>query len=343
MGVDGIDGDVELGGNLLAAEALGHQHEDLLLAVAEVVVLRRHEEQLLDHGVLLQVAAELHDVEHEFHHLLVEAFAGDVLVDDLREVGELVLDVVVAFHVVVGDGLAEGFAVGEVVEHGDEVALLAAHVVAHLATVVGEVFLQHSRRLVAGALGHMVEVVLHVGQALLDVVAVAGLQMLHHQAVVDGGHLLVVGAVVVEAVYVAHRQEEILVHTALAADLLHAFLAEAQGNAETRQHQDKVVVRRYHVCHLHAAGENSPFAHSHSMLYGVRHLGFAVQKYEKKMILRECIINSSNFFACNPPLPQSATPHGHSPAPHPCRSQNRSPATHPPANTLSSPTIVGDG
>ena len=130
----------------------------------------------------------------------------------------------------------------------------------------------------ADTVGDMVQMVLQVWQPLVDIVAVRRLQMVHHQQAVDGSHLLVVRPVVVESIDIAHRQEEILVHLAIATHLLDALVAKAQRNAETGQHKYKVIVGRNHVGHLHPSREYTSFAHKINVLHILTHLGLIRQK-----------------------------------------------------------------
>ena len=141
---------------------------------------------------------------------------------------------------------------GGVAQYLIEILLLLAHMLAHLTAVVGIVFAENLAAL-AGFLGDMVEVVLQVGQALLKVVAVGGTKMLGDQTVVDAGHLLVVGAIVVESVDIANREKKMVVDATVATHLLDALLAESQRYSKPWQHKDQVVVGRNHFRHLQSA------------------------------------------------------------------------------------------
>ena len=128
-----------------------------------------------------------------------------------------------------------------------------AHMLAHLATIVGKILPQYRRRLLTHALCDVLQMVLQMRQALLYIVAVTRLQMSHHHLPIDIRHFFSIWPVIIETVDIAHRQKEIFVHPALAAHLLHAFFTKSQRNAETRQHQYQVVILGYHIGHLHPA------------------------------------------------------------------------------------------
>ena len=90
----------------------------------------------------------------------------------------------------------------------------------------------------AGVLGDVVEVVLEVGETLLEVVAVRGAEVLGDETVVDARGFLVVGTVVVKSVNVAYCEEKILIDTILSADLFHGLFAKSQMYAKAWQHKD---------------------------------------------------------------------------------------------------------
>ena len=110
--------------------------------------------------------------------------------------------------------------------------------VTHLTTVIGEIFLQHYSRLLSGARCHVIKMLLQMGETILDIVAMAGLQMLHHHTVVDLCQFLIIGLKIVKAVNIAYHEEEILVDTIVAAHLLHCLFAKSQRHAKTWQHKD---------------------------------------------------------------------------------------------------------
>jgi hypothetical protein len=126
---------------------------------------------------------------------------------------------------------------GTLLLHLTKILLLAAHMLAHLAAVVGIVFAEDFAT-VTRILGDMVEVLLEVREALLEVVAVRGAEVLGYETVVDACSLLVVGTIVVKSVDIAYRKEEMVVDIIVAANLFDGLFAKSQRNAKPRQHKD---------------------------------------------------------------------------------------------------------
>jgi hypothetical protein len=108
---------------------------------------------------------------------------------------------------------------------------------AHLTAVVSIVFAENLAT-VAGILGDMVKVVLEVRKTFLEVITVRGAEVFGDEPVVDTRSLLVVGAIVVKSVNVAHRKEKKVVDTIVSADLLDGLFAKSQMYTKTRQHKD---------------------------------------------------------------------------------------------------------
>ena len=103
-------------------------------------------------------------------------------------------------------------------------------------------------------------------QTLFEIVAVRGSQVLGDKDLVDARQFFLIRAVVVKSIDIADRKKEVVVDTILPADLLHRLLAKSQMHPKTRQHENQVVVRRYHVGHLHPAGKKSSIAHCINLL-----------------------------------------------------------------------------
>ena len=122
-------------------------------------------------------------------------------------------------------------------QHLSEVLLFAAYMLAHLTAVVSIVFAENLAT-VAGILGDMVKVVLEVRKTFLEVITVRGAEVFGDEPVVDTRSLLVVGAIVVKSVNVAHRKEKMVVDTIVSADLLDGLFAKSQMYTKTRQHKD---------------------------------------------------------------------------------------------------------
>ena len=267
VGDDGVDGDAEPFGYLLVLQALDDADDDLLLALAErlAVVLSASEDHLrdvfrevvltgqtlqthdgggedvvLDLGVLAQPFLVVVDVVEGGRELVVvEGVGGEVLDDHELELAQRLVGLLVVF----GEGLdvvvADGTALEQRLDVGEEGLLLVLHVAAYL---LGVFFVEAHDEAAQGVAGAdaLLQFATDEGELEVEVVGVAGLEVVEEGGDADAVVVLEVGLVVDGEV--DDGQEGVGVYVVHLAGLADGLVAEAEVDAEGAQGLQYAVV-----------------------------------------------------------------------------------------------------